>query len=129
MAGHRILVVDHDPGTQRDLDLILSEAGYEVILARNAAEGVRLCRDLEPDLVLLDVLMPGNGGLETIVELRAFDPRLRIVALGSAEREHSRLDLLGDAQMLGAVSAIEKPFTPAEVIATVRRALSQEKEP
>jgi DNA-binding response OmpR family regulator len=123
-SGHRVLVVEDDPSTQRALATILRQEGYTVIQARDGAEAIRLWRDSGADLVLMDLVMPDKDGIETIVELRASDPDIRIVAMsGGAGIDNPRIDLLGDAKMLGAMSTIDKPFTPAEVIAVVRRAL------
>jgi DNA-binding response OmpR family regulator len=123
-SGHRVLVVEDDPSTQRALATILRQEGYTVIQARDGAEAIRLWRDSGADLVLMDLVMPDKDGIETIVELRASDPDIRIVAMsGGAGIDNPRIDLLGDAKMLGAMLTIDKPFTPAEVIAVVRRAL------
>jgi DNA-binding response OmpR family regulator len=123
--GHRILVVEDDPSTQRALATILRQEGYTVIQARDGAEAIRLWRDTGADLVLMDLVMPDKDGIETIIELRASDPDIRIIAMsGGAGIDNPRVDMLGDAKMLGAMLTIDKPFTPAEVIAVVRRALS-----
>ena len=123
-SGHRILVVEDDPSTQRALATILRQEGYAVIQARDGSEAIRLWRDTGADLVLMDVVLPDKGGIETIIELRAYDPGIRIIAMaGGAGVDNPRVDLLGDAKMLGAMWTINKPFTPPEVIAVVRRAL------
>jgi DNA-binding response OmpR family regulator len=123
-SGHRVLVVEDDPSTQRALATILRQEGYTVLQARDGSEAIRLWRDSGADLVLMDLVMPDKDGIETIVELRASDPDIRIVAMsGGAGIDNPRIDLLGDAKMLGAMLTIDKPFTPAEVIAVVRRAL------
>ena len=122
--GQRILVVEDDPSTQRALATILRQEGYPVLQARDGAEAIRLWRDSGADLVLMDLVMPDKDGIETIVELRASDPDIRIIAMsGGAGIDNPRVDMLGDAKMLGAMLTIDKPFTPAEVIAVVRRAL------
>ena len=122
--GQRILVVEDDPSTQRAIATILRQEGYSVIQARDGAEAIRLWRDPGADLVLMDLVMPDKDGIETIIELRAHDPHIRIIAMsGGAGIDNPRVDMLGDAKMLGAMSTIDKPFTPTELIAVVRRAL------
>jgi DNA-binding response OmpR family regulator len=118
----RILIVDDDASTLRSLEIVLHKAGYEVVQARSGSEAVRLWRKMGGDLVILDLLMPEKDGLQTIVELQAYSPGVRIIAMsGGADK---RFDLLGDAGMLGAVLTIRKPFSSAEMMALVDRALS-----
>lgn len=120
--SRRILVVDDDAATRRSLDLLLSKAGYTVMQAGDGAGAVRLWRDHGGDLVILDLFMPEKDGLETIIELRAHDPTVRILAMSSGGR-NARLDVLADAKLLGAVLTIEKPFTASQMLAMVDRAL------
>lgn len=120
--GQRILIVDDDPSIRDSLEILLNRAGYGVIQARNGSEAVRLWRDLGGDLVILDLFMPEKDGIETILELRAHNPGIRIIAM-SGGGEKKRLEVLGHAKLLGAVLTIEKPFTPAEMMAMVGRAL------
>jgi len=119
----RILVVDDEESTRRSLEMLLTKAGYEVNQARNGSEALRVWRDHGGDLVIMDLLMPEKGGLETIVELLAYNPAIRIIAI-SGGGDTKRFDLLGDAGMLGAVLTIKKPFSPAEMMAMVDRALN-----
>jgi DNA-binding response OmpR family regulator len=125
-AQRRILVADDDPGIQRALTGILARAGFTVVQAWTGAEAIRLWRDVGADLLFIDVLMPEQDGIETIAELLAVDPGVRIIAMSGAGRINPRLDLLGDAEMLGAVGILEKPFTLDEVLAAVRAALPPE---
>lgn len=118
----RILVVDDDTSTRDSLRILLNRAGYEVIQARNGSEAVHLWRDLGGDLVITDLFMDQKDGIETILELRAHSPGIRIIAM-SGGGDKKRLDVLGHAKLLGAVLTIEKPFSPAEMMAMVGRAL------
>lgn len=90
-------------------------------------EAVRLWRDRGADLIILDLLMPEKDGIETIIELLAHSPDARIIAM-SGGGTTQRVDLLGDAKLLGALLTIEKPFTLAEMIAKVRQALAADQE-
>jgi DNA-binding NtrC family response regulator len=118
----RILIVDDDASTLRSLEIVLHKAGHEVVQARNGSEAVRLWRELGGDLVILDLLMPEKDGIQTIVELQAHTPGVRIIAMSGGVDK--RFDLLGDAGMLGAVLTIRKPFSAAEMMALVDRALN-----
>jgi DNA-binding NtrC family response regulator len=120
--AQRILVVDDDGSTRDSLDILLTRAGYEVTQARNGAEALRVWRDLGGDLVILDLFMPEKDGIDTILELRAHTPAVRIIAM-SGGGDKKRVDFLGHAKLLGAVLTIEKPFTQAAMMAMVGRAL------
>jgi DNA-binding NtrC family response regulator len=123
MAGQRILVVDDDAGIRRTLQILLSKAGYEVIQARDGSEAVRLWRDQGGDLVITDLHMPEKDGIQTIIELLTHTPGIRIIAM-SGGGQTKRLDLLGNMALLGSVHTIEKPFTLAEMMSVVTRALN-----
>jgi CheY-like chemotaxis protein len=118
----RILVADDDASIRASLDALLTKAGYQVILARNGSDAVRLWRKLGGDLVILDLFMPEKDGIETIIELRAHSPGIRIIAM-SGGGANQRFDLLEDTRLLGATQTIAKPFTSADMIAMVSRAL------
>lgn len=121
-SGERILIVEDDANTRRSLEILLTKAGYEAVPAANGAEAVRIWRDFGGDLVILDLFMPEKDGIETIVELRALSPGVRVIAM-SGGGEKKRLDVLGHTKLLGAVLTIEKPFAPAEMMQMVERAL------
>ena len=119
----RILLADDQPDVVRLLAAALTEAGYEVITAADGAEAVRRWREINGgDLAILDVLMPGKDGLETIIELRTHSPGVPIIAM-SGGGSNDRLDILGDAKMLGAILTIRKPFHSEELLALVTEAL------
>jgi DNA-binding NtrC family response regulator len=122
VAGQRVLIVDDDPGIRRTLHILLSREGYQVTQARNGVEALRLWRDHGGDLVITDLHMPEKNGIETIVELLSQNPGTRIIAM-SGGGQTKRLDLLGNATMLGTVFTIEKPFTLTEMMNLVRGAL------
>lgn len=122
-AGQRILIVDDDPGIRRTLHILLSREGYQVTQARDGVEALRLWRDHGSDLVITDLHMPEKNGIETIVEMLSHSPAMRIIAM-SGGGQTKRLDLLGNASLLGAVHTIEKPFTLNEMMTMVRHALT-----
>jgi DNA-binding NtrC family response regulator len=122
LAGHRIMIVDDDPGIRRALYILLSREGCRVTQARDGAEALRMWRLSGGDLVITDLHMPEKDGIEMIVELMSHTPGIRIIAM-SGGGQTRRLDLLGNAALLGAVLTIEKPFTLNEMMTTVRKAL------
>ena len=121
----RVLVVDDDASIRRTLEITLNRAGYAVTQARNGAEAVRLWRDLGTDLVILDLFMDEKDGIETIVELRAHSPGIRIIAMSGGGKDRKRMDLLKDAKLLGVVQTIEKPFSPEQMLALVALLLGE----
>jgi len=120
----RIMVVDDDAGIRRTLCLMLERAGFEVVLASDGAEALRLWRERRGDLVITDLHMPRKDGIETIVELLYHSPDVRIIAM-SGGGQTRRLDLLGNVALIQSVVTIEKPFTVEEMLAAVRRALQK----
>ena len=121
-GGYRVLIVDDDASIRLTLHTLFERAGYQVMLAQDGNEAVRLWRDHGGDLVITDLHMPGKDGIETIVELLSHTPGIRIIAM-SGGGQTKRLDLLGNATLLGAVLTIEKPFTIDEMMNVVTRAL------
>ena len=118
----RILVVDDDSRIRSALGRMLTRAGHEVILAADGDEATRLCREIEVDLVILDLFMPQKDGIETIAELLAYNPGLPIIAM-SGGGPRNQVDVLEAAKVLGAVATIEKPFEEQAMMELVTRSL------
>jgi CheY-like chemotaxis protein len=121
--GARVLVVDDNAGTRRSLTELLSRAGYQVIQAAGGDEAIRVWHGGRVDLVILDLFMPGKDGIETMRELRALAPGIPIIAMSGGWSYHPDLSLLKTAQHLGAFLSLEKPYTAAAMLATVRQAV------
>jgi CheY-like chemotaxis protein len=119
----KILVIDDDILVRRTISRILEDAGYEVALAEDGARGVAKFRSDRPDLVITDLIMPDQEGIETIIEMLREDPAARIVAVSGGGRLGS-MDFLAVAQKLGASEILRKPFEPAELLGCVARALA-----
>jgi len=119
----KVLVIDDDILVRRTISRILEDAGYEVALAEDGAKGVAKFRSDRPDLVITDLIMPDQEGIETIIEMLREDPAARIVAVSGGGRLGS-MDFLAVAQKLGASEILRKPFEPAELLGCVARALA-----
>ena len=107
MASSRVLVVEDDPSVRGLLQTILEDEALEVILAADGEEGLRLARTVDPDVVLLDVMMPGLGGPDVIRRLRRADgslPFAVLVVTGAAEV------IAPLRSELGPQAVLEKPF-------------------
>ena len=122
----KILVVDDDPRNLRLAVTVLEQAGHEVLSAEGGAEGVEVALAHAPDLVLMDVQMPGMDGVAALRRLRA-DPRtaaLKVVAL-------TALAMKGDAERLikeGFDGYLEKPIRYKEFLASVAALLERRNE-
>ena len=118
MSAGRILVVDDEPQIRRIMRTTLTGAGYEVEDARSGDESLVKVREFRPDLVLLDVNMPGMSGLATCRAMRA-DPNVAIIMLTVRNSEADKVEAL-DA---GADDFVTKPFSTPELLARIRAAL------
>lgn len=118
MSAGRILVVDDEPQIRRILRVTLTDAGYEIDDARTGEEALQKLRAFRPDLVLLDMNMPGMGGLEVCREIRV-DRQVGIIMLTVRDSETDKVRSL-DA---GADDFITKPFSTPELLARIRAAL------
>lgn len=118
MSAGRILVIDDEPQIRRIMRTTLITAGYEVDDTRTAEEGLVKVREFRPDLVLLDINMPGMGGLAACREIRA-DPNVAIIMLTVHNTETAKVEAL-DA---GADDFVTKPFSTPELLARIRAAL------
>ena len=116
----RILVIDDEAAIRDSLRMTLEYEGYEFLGAATGQEGLALAEREAPDLVLLDIKMPGMDGLEVL-------ERLRAVERGAAGRRsisgHGTISTAVEATKTGAFDFIEKPFASERVLVTLRNAL------
>jgi two-component system, OmpR family, KDP operon response regulator KdpE len=120
MSGARILVVDDEPEITRALQSILSAHGFEPILAASAQEGLDLLQRRHPDLLLLDLVLPDQSGLEVTRTIRQeLNLDLPIIVLSAHGEEDSKVQALD----LGADDFLTKPFGVRELLARIRAAL------
>ena len=118
-----VLVIDDDPVFCAVVQRILEGEGYSVCSAGDAQTGISRFGELNPDLVIVDILMPGKEGMATILELREADPDARILAI-TGGGSFAAGEVLRIAELLGADNSLKKPFEPAALLATVRRCLA-----
>lgn len=111
-------MIDDEPQIRRIMRTTLITAGYEVDDTKTAEEGLEKVREFRPDLVLLDINMPGMGGLAACREIRA-DPNVAIIMLTVHNTEAAKVEAL-DA---GADDFVTKPFSTPELLARIRAAL------
>jgi two-component system, OmpR family, KDP operon response regulator KdpE len=114
----KLLLIDDMQEANLLLQRVLSQDGYEVRTASNGAEGLRLASDFRPDLILLDIIMPGMDGWTVLRRLREFSdvPVIMLTALAGCEERREGLNG-------GADDYVTKPFSLAEIKARVRAVL------
>lgn len=115
MAAKKILVVDDDYKIVELVKLYLNRDGYTVLTAYDGIEALRLARESHPDLIVLDIMLPGMDGLEICRTLRA-ESSVPIILLTAKTTEQDRIVGLD----LGADDYVTKPFSPKELAARVR---------
>lgn len=118
-ALFRVLIVEDDPMLRRYLAAALQECGYEVVLAANGEEALRMLRECPVDVVLTDVLMPEQDGVALMAELKRVQPDLPVVAMSGRGRVDLSIDSLALMKALGADATLEKPFGFAELERTM----------
>ncbi len=118
MSAGRILVVDDDPQIRRVMRVTLSGQGYEVDDATSGEAALEKIREARFDLVLLDMNMPGMGGLATCREMRA-QSEVAIIMLTVRDSDEDKIDAL-DA---GADDYVTKPYNPPELLARIRASM------
>ena len=117
-----ILVIDDDVQMRRLIGRILGEAGHVVLDAKNGRAGLRLFRVARPGLVITDIVMPEQEGIETIRMIAREAPQIPILAIsGSGEPSYLRM-----AAALGATAQLAKPFAAGELLAAVAELLEGE---
>ncbi len=118
MTGKRVLVVDDDAKTVELVKLYLNRDGYKVFTAYDGIEALRLARESHPDLIVLDLMLPGLDGLEVCRTLRV-ESDVPIIMLTARTTDDDRLTGLDS----GADDYVIKPFSPRELAARVRAVL------
>jgi two-component system, chemotaxis family, chemotaxis protein CheY len=119
----KILVIDDDAIVRKTIVHLLEEAGYVVPFAEDGLRGMALFRSEQPDLVITDIIMPEQEGLQTITEMRKTKPDAKIIAISGGGRI-GNTDFLKIARVLGAMDVIPKPFDPDELLAIVEACLA-----
>lgn len=125
--GKKILIVEDDPTSLKFLELILGKEGYQVITASNGLEGLRKARQELPDLLVLDVMLPGFDGFEICHRLRS-EPdmtKLPIVMLSAKWQESDR----DAASRVGANAFLSKPVDRIVLLNKVAEFLGGKKDP
>jgi two-component system KDP operon response regulator KdpE len=114
----RVLVVDDHPKVLRFIEIDLKLRGFEVITTTSGEEALGLVKSAKPDIMLLDVIMPGMDGFEVLKKLRAFT-QLPVIAFSASSGNYN------GAMQLGANDFMIKPFQPDEMVSRIRALLNR----
>ncbi len=102
----RVLVIDDDPGIRELLEAQVSRLGYRVLSAPDGEAALEMLEESRPDLVTLDVILPGMGGLDTLRQLKQRLPEVPVVMLSG----HGQAPVIVEAMRLGASDFLRKPL-------------------
>ena len=114
-----ILIVDDEPSILQSLSGLLSDEGFEVLTAANGYEALKIVDTEFPDLVLLDIWMPGIDGIETLKEIKKDNPYIQVIIISG----HGTIETAVKATKLGAFDLIEKPLSIDKIIVAINNAL------
>ena len=115
----RLLVVDDESGIRDALVQVFEYEGHEVLAAEDGPDGIALAVDFPPDVIFLDVKMPGLDGLDVLARLREADPSVLVIMISG----HGTIDTAVEATRKGAYDFLEKPLDTDRLLVTLRRAL------
>src|SRR2546425_13088685 len=116
MARSRVLVIDDEAAIRDSLRMTLEYEGYDFVGAATGQEGLSLAERETPDLVLLDVKMPGMDGLEVLDRLRSMNEALPVLVISG----HGSIGTAVEATKKGAFDFIEKPFASDRILVSLR---------
>lgn len=115
----QILIVDDEKNIRESITGILQDEGFQIRLAKDGQEAIDAVKDEKPDLVLLDIWMPGMDGIDTLKELRALYGDLQIIMMSG----HATIETAVTATKLGAYDFIEKPLSLEKLLVCIHNAL------
>jgi CheY-like chemotaxis protein len=127
LAMKRILIIEDDKSHLRMLNILLKKAKYEVVLSSNGLEGFELFQQEPCDLVITDIFMPEQEGLETITIFKEKYPDVKIIAIsgGGIKTNYIAKDILEIASDLGATKVISKPIDIPDFLESVKELLAE----
>jgi CheY-like chemotaxis protein len=120
----KILVIDDDANVSQAMHAILAQRRYETVLAPRATAGLLALTFHRFNLVIVDIFMPGLGGLDTIARIRKQSAIPIIAASGFRLRHMPDIDYRASALRSGATACLRKPFTPFQLLAAVDKCLA-----
>lgn len=117
----RVLIVDDEKNIVGSLQEILADEGYEIATADDGLDALEIVQNDPPDLILLDIWIPGMDGIEVLRTLKTYYPEIEVLVMSG----HGTIDTAVNATKLGAFDFIEKPFSLNQIVQSVGKALAQ----
>jgi DNA-binding response OmpR family regulator len=119
-----VLVVEDDAAVRQACAIMLEDHGFHVVTAVDGVDGLRKFRQINPDVVLTDIIMPEKEGVGLIMELRRETPEVKIVVMSGGGRM-GNMDFIKIATMLGANIGLYKPFDDLQLVDAIRALLKR----
>ncbi|MFL6555760.1 MAG: response regulator [Bacillus sp. (in: firmicutes)] len=117
----KILIVDDQFGIRILLNEVFQKEGYQTFQAANGVQALEIVTKHDPDLVLLDMKIPGMDGIEILKRMKVIDPDIRVIIMTA----YGELDMIQEAKDLGAITHFAKPFDIDDIRAAVRKHIPQ----
>jgi two-component system response regulator (stage 0 sporulation protein F) len=117
----KILIVDDQFGIRILLNEVFQKEGYQTFQAANGIQALEIVTNHHPDLVLLDMKIPGMDGIEILKRMKVIDPEIRVIIMTA----YGELDMIQEAKDLGALTHFAKPFDIDDIRAAVRKHIPQ----
>lgn len=117
MVKEKILIVDDQFGIRILLNEVFQKEGYKTFQAANGVQALEIVKKHAPDLVLLDMKIPGMDGIEILKRMKVIDPDIRVIIMTA----YGELDMIQEAKDLGAITHFAKPFDIDDIRAAVRK--------
>ncbi len=115
----RILIIDDEPGIVEEVSSFLTEEGYEISTADTAGDGIRKFESFRPDLILLDMKLPDQSGIEVLRIVKKNSPSTRVIVnTGYVDQK-----MIDEAEALGRDAFLQKPFNLERLLDEVQRVL------
>jgi two-component system, OmpR family, alkaline phosphatase synthesis response regulator PhoP len=121
-SASRILVVDDDESIRNLYQHLLAREGYEVHTALNGLEAIERAAAILPSLIILDLIMPEQEGIETLLQLHSTQPEIPVITISGAIGANEYLHV---SSLLGAKFALQKPIKPEVLVKTVKSVLQE----
>jgi two-component system nitrogen regulation response regulator NtrX len=121
LTKERILIVDDEKNIVTSLQEILIDEGYDIVTAEDGLDALEMVQSEPPDLVLLDIWIPGMDGIEVLQAIKTYHPEIEVLVMSG----HGTIDTAVKATKLGAYDFIEKPFSLNQLVLSVEKALKQ----
>lgn len=116
----KILIVDDNTVLLEMLNESLAEHGYDVICHADSENALKVYSDINPDIVITDIVMPGIDGIELLLNLRKVNPNINVIAMSGGNKGHADT-YLNMAKKLGANVILQKPFEMSELLSEVKK--------